>query len=719
MQRKFKKDTKGTRKPEQQIDIVKQTLNFFDKNFDEVFSKAQLVKVLRIKEKKHMSVLFGAIDTLEKNNKIAQIEPGIYQSLFKPTMVEGVIDHVNARFAFIICEGIDKDMVISTQNLNGAFDGDTVKAIKIASKKENIANRDEAQVIEIIKRKRDEFVGKVQLSRNHAFVTLDSKKVFFDFFVPINNTLHAKDGEKVIVKLLEWKKGDKNPIGEITKILGKAGDNNVEMNSIMAEFGLPVEFAKEVEKEADDIAWKLSSEELKSRRDFRDILTFTIDPVDAKDFDDALSIKKLDNGNWEIGVHIADVTHYIRYGTQLEAEAVKRATSVYLVDRCVPMLPEKLSNDLCSLKPNVDRLTFSAVFEFDNDAKLQNEWFGKTIIHSDKRFAYEDVQDIIEANTGEYLAEISVLNDLHKKLRKQRFVNGAVNFETVEVKFKLDENGVPLGVFPKVRKEAHMLIEEFMLMANKRVAQFVYDYKKGKEKNVMVYRTHDQPDVDKLKAFSLFAIKFGYKIEPESKHISKELNTMLSDVAGKPEESMLQNLAIRSMAKAKYTTNPMMHFGLAFEHYSHFTSPIRRYPDMMTHRLLEMYLKDEVKADRRDFEEKCKHSSDMEKVASEAERASIKYKQAEFMTKVIGQEFDGLVSGVTEWGVFVEIIENKCEGLVRYAEMKDDFYEHDAANYRAIGRKSKNTINFGQKVKVKVKHADMEKRTIDMVFANF
>jgi ribonuclease R len=713
MSRKSRREKRSAGKTENQGQLITELLNFFNRNFDENFTKPQLVKVLRLKEKKHISALFSAIDTLEKNKKIEQIENGLYQSTFKPRMLEGRIDHVNQRFAYLISEGQEMDLVVDSNDLHGAIDGDIVKAMVVAGKERN-DEREVAEVVEIVKRKKDEFVGRIELGRNTAFVIPDSRKIYFDFFIPVDETMNAKNGEKVLVKFVEWKPRDKNPIGKVVKVLGKAGDNNVEMHSIMAEFGLPIEFPKEVEQEAEKIEWQLSKEELKKRKDFREVLTFTIDPVDAKDFDDALSIKKLSNGNWEIGVHIADVTHYIKYGTRLEDEALKRATSVYLVDRCIPMLPEKLSNDLCSLKPNVDRFTFSAVFEFDEEAVLKKEWFGKTIIHSDRRFSYEEVQAIIEAGEGAYFEEISVLNNLHKKLRANRFKNGAVNFETTEVKFKLDENGVPLGVFPKVRKEAHMLIEEFMLMANKRVAQFVFDYKKGKDKNVMVYRTHDLPDLDRLKSFALFAKKFGYKIEPESKDISKELNKMMDSIQGKPEEGTLQNLAVRSMAKAKYTTNPMGHFGLAFEHYSHFTSPIRRYPDMMAHRLLEMYLADNIKAERKDMEDKAKHSSDMEKLAAEAERASIKYKQAEFMSKLIGQEFDGMVSGITEWGVFVEIIENKCEGLVRYQDMKDDFYEYDQANFRAVGRKYKNVITFGDKVRVKVKSADLSKRTVDL-----
>ncbi|MFN0050200.1 MAG: ribonuclease R [Cytophagales bacterium] len=698
--------------------VIKELQNFLDKNFDEVFTKGELVKILKLREKKHISALFSAIDKLVLDKKAVLIEDSGYQSAFKPEVLEGVVDFVNMRIAYVMVPGLEEDVIVPAENLNEAFDGDTVKIMLVAPRKVRDDGRVTGEVIEIIERKREEYVGRIQVQRAVAFVVPDSKKMHSDFMVELDDTMEAKDGDKVLVKLDGWSRNGKNPKGIVTKVLGKSGDNNTEMNSIMAEFGLPVEFPKEVDDEANAIAWNLGTDELKKRRDFRNILTFTIDPIDAKDFDDALSIQKLENGNWEIGVHIADVTHYIQLNSKLESEAQKRATSVYLVDRCIPMLPEKLSNDLCSLKPNVDRLTFSAVFELDANAKIRKEWFGKTVIHSDRRFSYEEVQEIIEAGEGELHDEIKLMNDLAKLIKVERFKKGAINFETVEVKFKLDENGAPLGVFPKVRKDAHKLIEEFMLLANKRVAQFVFDYKAGKEKNTMVYRTHDKPDVEKLRSFSIFAKKFGYKLDAESNNVSKELNSLMEEVESKPEGNMLQNLAVRAMAKAKYTTDAMGHFGLAFDHYSHFTSPIRRYPDMMAHRLIEKYLKDDIaNIEKKAFEEKCKHSSDMEKVAAEAERASIKYKQAEFMLKVIGQEFDAIVSGITEWGIFAEIIETKCEGLIRFQEMTDDFYDLDLTNYRVVGRKHNRVITFGDKIRIVVKGADLAKRQIDLGLA--
>jgi ribonuclease R len=697
-------------------EALREVQYFFDSHPDESFTKPLLVKILKIKEKKFISILFSAIDKLLKNNKIEELADGTLQTTYKPEVLIGTVDHVNPRFAFIVCEGVERDAIVPTASLNGAFDGDKVRFRIVPSTRKKEADREEGEVLEVIERKRTEFVGKIEKNRSVAFVVPDARKLYQDFMVEMEDTMEAKHGDKVIVKMTGWSNNRKNPKGVITRVLGKSGEHNAEMHSILAEFGLPIEFPVEIEGEAEKIKWELPDKELKKRKDFRKILTFTIDPVDAKDFDDAISFQKLPNGNYEVGVHIADVTHYVKLDTALEKEALKRATSVYLVDRCIPMLPETLSNDLCSLKPNVDRLTFAAVFELDEHANLKKEWFGKTIIHSDRRFSYEEVQEILDAGLGELHEELNTINELAKKIKNVRFKQGAISFETVEVKFKLDEKGVPLGVFPKVRKDAHKLIEEFMLMANKRVAQFVFDYKKGKDKNTMVYRTHDLPDTDKLRSFALFASKFGYKMDAESNNISKELNHLMEEVENKPESSTLQNLAVRAMAKAKYTTNPMGHFGLAFEHYSHFTSPIRRYPDMMTHRLLEKYLTNDIaNIDRKSFEEKCKHSSEMEKLASEAERASIKYKQAEFMLKMVGQAFEGIVSGVTEWGIFVEIIETKCEGLVRFQDIKTDYYDLDAANYRCVGRKYGHVITFGDKVKVSVKGADLDKRTVDLL----
>ncbi|MDQ3395909.1 MAG: ribonuclease R, partial [Bacteroidota bacterium] len=591
--------------------------------------------------------------------------------------------------------------------------------------------RTEGEVVEIIKRSRSEFVGRLELSTRYAFVVPDNRKMHYDIFVKLTSLKNAKHNDKVIVKITEWPGRDKNPSGEIINILGQAGDNEAEIHSIMAEFGLPFEFDPKVEEAAARISEEITEKEISNRRDMRDVFTITIDPEDAKDFDDAISLKHLENGNYEIGVHIADVAHYVKPDTILDEEAFNRATSVYLVDRTIPMLPEKLSNNLCSLRPHEDKLTFSAVFELDNNARLHKEWFGRTIIHSDRRFSYEEAQERIETQEGDYAKELLLLNQLALKLRVERFMKGSVNFETTEVKFKLDEKGKPLGVIPKVRKDAHKLIEDFMLLANKKVAEFVNNMKgghgkedgegksgKGKSGKTFVYRTHDYPDPEKLQTFSVFAQKFGHQLKTEEAAISKSLNALMDEIEGKPEQNVLQTLAIRTMAKAKYTTEAKGHFGLAFNHYTHFTSPIRRYPDVMVHRLLQHYLDKGKSVDKDNYEEKCVHSSEMEKRAADAERASIKYKQVEFMASVADKVFDGLVSGVTEWGIFVEIVETKCEGMVRMSDMDDDFYEFDEKNYRVIGKRNKKIITLGDKVQVTVKATDIDRRTIDLEFVN-
>ena len=529
--------------------------------------------------------------------------------------------------------------------------------------------------------------------------------------------MDVQHNQKVVVKITEWRDEDKNPTGKVIRVLGNSGEHEVEIHSIMAEFGLPFEYPEEVEREAEAISDKITAKDIKDRKDFRDVLTFTIDPADAKDFDDAISYQKLPNGNIELGVHIADVTHYVKMDTLLEKEAYDRATSVYLVDRTIPMLPERLSNGLCSLRPHEDKLTFSCVFELDQDAKVLNHWIGRTVIHSDRRFAYEEAQEHIDQQQGDFYEELTLLNDLAKKLREKRFQKGAINFETVEVKFKLDENGTPLGLVVKERKDIHKLIEEFMLLANKTVAEFIYNKNKGKD--TFVYRIHDHPDLDRLATFANFAKKFGHEITiDEDTNVSRTLNDLMDDIVGKPEQNVLEQLAIRSMAKAKYTTLPKGHFGLAFAHYTHFTSPIRRYPDMMVHRLLQHYLDGGKSPEAEPWEEKCLHSSEREKRAADSERASIKYKQVEYMALAEKKDYDGIVTGVTEWGVFVEITETKCEGMVRLTDIKDDYYEFDEKNMRLIGSKNKKMITLGDKVMVKVVNTDINRRTIDLEFVN-
>ncbi len=684
--------------------------DFVSSNFKNNYSYKQVIKKLGVKDKKTKNAVKSILEKMQKES--SKKSSGKSKREAGGKELTGTVDYVNPRHAFIISEDSEQDIYVRTENMMNAFDDDTVRVALFPQGKKG--GRPEGKVIEVVSRFREEFVGRVELSDRFAFVIPDFKKMHSDIFVAPEHLNGAKENDKVVVKITQWPAKNKNPQGTITHILGQSGENEAEIHSIMAEFGLPFEFPENILIASKRIKEAISDEEIARRRDFRGVTTLTIDPADAKDFDDALSFKPLKNGHYEVGVHIADVTHYVKEGTVLDKEADKRATSVYLVDRTIPMLPERLSNELCSLRPNEDKLTFSAVFELDNNAKVINEWFGRTIIHSQRRFSYEEAQERIETIQGDFAKEITLLNELALKLRIDRFMRGAINFETTEVKFELDDQGKPLRVIPKVRKDAHKMIEEFMLLANKRVAEHVYKMKKGRTKNTFVYRTHDHPDPEKVQAFSVFAKKFGHELNPDEKAISRSLNTLIEDVEGKPEQNVMQTLAIRTMAKAKYTTEPKGHFGLAFPHYTHFTSPIRRYPDMMVHRLLDHYLGGGSSVNKPPYEKKCQHSSEMEKVAADAERASIKYKQVEFMAGMLGEEFDGLVSGVTEWGVFVEMTETKCEGMVRLSELDDDYYHFDEANYRVVGEKTARSITLGDSVRVKVLKTDINRRTIDL-----
>lgn len=674
----------------------------------------QLVKKLGLKKKALIEELYKLLDALTLEGKIEQLSNDYYKITRTSQSLTGIVDHVNIRFAYVVTgqEGM-KDIYVRTSDLGSALHGDTV-AVAVSKKKSG--DNPEGRVTEIIKRGRNRFVGRIELSRNFGFVVPDFKKIYQDFFIYPENLAGATTNDKVLFEVVKWAEGDKSPEAKVIEILGKTGENEAEIHSIMAEFDLPFRFPENVLHESEQIKDDIIFEEVKKRWDFRDVLTFTIDPEDAKDFDDAISFRKLENGRYEIGVHIADVTHYVVPGTALDNDALDRATSVYLVDRTVPMLPERLSNALCSLRPNEDKLTFAAVFEMDEKGKVLKEWFGRTVIHSDHRFSYEQAQEVIESGEGKFAEELKILNSLHHILRKERFKKGAVNFETTEVKFKLDEKGKPLEVVPKIRKDAHKLIEEFMLLANRSVATFVFKMKKGEEKNTFVYRTHDLPNEEKLADFSQFAKQFGHQLQVESTNVSRSLNQLMDDIEGKPEQNVLQSLAVRAMAKAKYTTEAKGHFGLAFDHYTHFTSPIRRYPDMMVHRLLQHYLDNGKSVNRKDYEEKCLHSSEREKRAADAERASIKYKQVEFMSFAENKVFDGIITGVTDFGIFVEIVETKCEGMARLADMKDDFYEYDEKNYRVIGRRRKNIYRLGDKVKVRIKKTDIDRRMIDLTF---
>lgn len=690
-------------------------LGFLSENPGRGYQIKQILKALGVRDAKSKGMVTEVIYRLEDTGVVKKLRNGSYTLEAEQQTLTGVIDSVNARFAYVVLDGNEEtdDIWVAKEDLLGAMDDDHVKVVL---KPKKHGKHPEGKVVEILTRHRDEFVGRLEMSTRYAFVIPDFKKMFHDVYVRLEDLNGAKHNDKVIVKITQWPERDKKPEGIVTRVLGKAGEHNAEIHSIIAEFGLPLEFPEGIEKEAEAIPDKITAKEIKKRKDFRDITTFTIDPEDAKDFDDALSLRKLDNGNFEVGVHIADVTHYVDEKSDLEEEAKDRATSVYLVDRTIPMLPERLSNGLCSLRPNEEKLTFSAVFELDNEANIKKEWFGRTIIYSDRRFTYEEAQERLETGEGDFHEEVRQLDTLAKVLRKKRFQHGAVNFETTEVKFVLDDNGTPLGVTPKERKAAHMLIEEFMLLANKKVAEYVFNKANEGKPLTFVYRTHDNPDPEKLDTFAKFANRFGHNLNFDRGGISSSLNTLIDKIEGSPEQNVLQQLAIRTMAKAKYTTDAKGHFGLAFAHYTHFTSPIRRYPDMMVHRLLQHYLDKGKSVNEEEYEELCLHSSEREKRAADAERASIKYKQVEFMSLVEAKDFDGIVSGVTEWGIFVEITETKCEGMVRMADMTDDFYEFDEQNYRVIGKRNKRMISLGDNVVVRVKATDIDRRTIDLTF---
>jgi ribonuclease R len=665
---------------------------------------------------------------LKETKKIKEVDRGKYQIVIDKKYHIGTLDITSNGNGYFVSDDFEKDIFIPSNNLGKGLQNDTVKAYVY---KRNRSNKLEADIIEIIERDKTTFVGVLQMSKNFGFVLCDNQKMYVDIFISKARVNGAEHGDKVQVKITDWPENSKNPFGKIIQVLGKPGDHNTEIHSILLEYGLPYKFENEVEKDASSLSLEITKEEISKRRDMRQDLTFTIDPKDAKDFDDALSFTKLTNGNYEIGIHIADVSHYVQPNTIIDKEAYSRATSVYLVDRVVPMLPEILSNGACSLRPNEEKLTFSAVFEINEKAQIIKEWFGRTVTYSDKRFAYEEAQVIIETNSNFIPENISItnesyhvsdaiveatlkLNELAKILRKQRMKEGAISFDRVEVKFNLDENANPTGVFFKESKAANKLIEEFMLLANRKVAEFI-----GKEKNkptnkTFIYRVHDEPDIEKLAALQNIVSNFGYKMNTLTRESTTEsLNKLLNDVHGKPESNMIETLAIRTMSKAVYTTNNIGHYGLAFDYYSHFTSPIRRYPDVMTHRLLQHYLEGGKSLNQDDYEAKCKHSSKQEELASKAERQSIKYMQVKYMQDHKDEEFSGVISGVTEWGIYVEITSNKCEGMVRIRDIKNDYYIFDEKQFAIIGQSTKHIYQLGDSVTVKVKHTDLERKHLD------
>lgn len=654
------------------------------------------------------------VSAMVKQGVIEEALPGQYRlSTAQMTSYEGVVDMMPSGSAYIKVDGLEKDIFVDSRNTGHALLGDVVKVVLIRRKR----NGDpEGEITEILKRADKQYVGVIELTRNHAFVRVNSRKMPYDIFV-YTKDVDVKDGDKVVVKITEWPANTKSPSGQIIDVLGQAGDNDVEMHAILAEFDLPYKYPEEVEAAAEAIPVEIPKEEYAVRRDFRGVTTFTIDPFDAKDFDDALSIRSIGENKWEVGVHIADVTWYVNESGIIEEEGKQRATSVYLVDRTIPMLPEKLSNCLCSLRPHEEKLCFSAVFEIDSELNITKEWLGRTIIYSDRRFTYEEAQQIIETGEGDFKEEVLALNMLAQKMRQERFRNGAVTFDREEAKFKLDEKGKPLGVYFKEMKESNQLIEEFMLLANRKVAEFV-GKKRGEGANAertMVYRVHDKPDPNKLAKFSNFILKFGYYFNPLARgnEISKGINKLMKEIKGKGEENVISTLAIRSMAKAYYSTENIGHYGLAFHYYTHFTSPIRRYPDMMVHRLLAIYLAGGKSADKEFYDMQCEHSSEMEVTAADAERASVKYKMVEFMEDKIGQEFDGTISGVTEWGIYVELSETHIEGMVSTRDMTDDFYSYDEENYAMRGHATHKVLTLGDKVRIKVKNADLFRKQLD------
>lgn len=669
----------------------------------------QISTWLGIKDMETRKLVNAVLQELHDDGYLEQIVRGKYKLKAKSGTVVGTVDMQSQGFAYVNSDEVERPILISSRNLNHAMAGDKVSVRLFAARKKHDL---EGEIVEIMERARSVFVGTVQTSRNFAFL-LPSGKVGFDIFIPLDKLNGAKNGQKAIAEIVEWPPNARSPFGQIKEVLGDAGNNDTEMHAILAEYELPHKFPENVDKAAEKIPLEISSEEIAKRRDFRGVTTFTIDPHDAKDFDDALSLQKLKNGNWEVGVHIADVTHYVTPNTIIEDEAQSRATSVYLVDRVVPMLPERLSNGVCSLRPNEDKLCFSAVFELNEVADIVKEWFGKTVIHSDRRFAYEEAQQVIETGEGDLSAEILKLNELANQLRDKRFKDGSIAFDRVEIKFEIDEKGKPISVYFKEAKESNKLIEEFMLLANKRVAEFVGKKGENKTPKTFVYRIHDKPDPDKLSTFNTFIQRFGYGIQlTTSKAISSSLNNLLNNVKGRKEQNLVETLAIRTMAKAAYSTRNIGHYGLAFEYYSHFTSPIRRYPDMMVHRLLEKYLAGGRSANEQKYEDLCKHSSDMETRAANAERSSIKYKQVEFMQDHIGQIYQGVISGVTDFGVFVEL-ENKIEGMIPIRELDDDFYIFDEKNYCLVGRHSHKTYQLGDDVTVKIWRTNLEKKQLD------
>jgi len=718
---------KGKSKSKGISNLSNTILSILKKERNQTFNYKQIAAKIGVNDASSRNQIIKKLRDLQGKKEIEEVERGKFKAVINAEYHTGILDLAAKGNGYIICDDFEDDVFIASNNINKGLNGDEVE---FYAYKRRVRGKMEGEITNIIKRAKSEYVGVIQIheKKNFAFVVCDSNKMSKDIFVPINKINKAEDGDKVLVSLEDWPEKSDSPNGRVIKVLGKPGEHNTEIHAILAEYGLPMEFPHEVEEYANNLDTTITEEEIGKRRDMRKDLTFTIDPKDAKDFDDALSFEVLDNGLYEIGIHIADVSHYLQEGTVLDDEAYERATSVYLVDRVVPMLPEVLSNNACSLRPHEEKLTFSAVFQMNDKCEIKNEWYGRTVTYSDARFAYEEAQAIIESNTNNIPKEVSLtgeaykadqkvadailkMDDLAKLMRGKRMTSGAISFDKVEVKFDLDENANPVGVFFKTSKDANKLIEEFMLLANRKVSEFV-----GKKdpKKTFVYRVHDEPDDSKLNNLQNVVSKFGYKLDfKDRKSVSASLNNLLKDVNGKKEQNLVDTLTIRTMSKAEYTTKNIGHYGLAFDYYSHFTSPIRRYPDVMAHRLLQLYLDGGKSANQDVYEEKCQHSSNMEGLATRAERDSIKYMQIKFMQDHQDEEFVGVISGVTDWGIYVEIISNKCEGMVSVRDMKDDHYSFDQDTYSMVGSKNKISYQLGEEIIVSVKNADLVKKHLD------